>query len=82
MKRLTITITEEQKQRLCREAKRRGVSVSAVVRERIERAESEQPSPFEGLIGLADVKLPYSAGDIDAELARTWADEIAGDRGD
>ncbi|MGE0599140.1 MAG: ribbon-helix-helix protein, CopG family [Dehalococcoidia bacterium] len=78
MKRTTITWPDETASAVERVARRRNTSVSAVVRELVEKqlAEERKTSPFEALIGLVDVELPYSAADIEDELAKTWADSI------
>ena len=83
MTRTTITWPQETAEAVARVAKRRRQSLSATVRELVEKqlAEERKSSPFEGIIGIASKKLPYSARDADAELAKTWADSIRRDRG-
>lgn len=76
MKRITVTLTDEQATRLVQQSRRKGLPVSAIVRDLIEKEEAEKVSPFVGFIGLASKKLPYSSADIDDELERTWADAI------
>ena len=71
MKRITVTITEEQSERLSREAHRRRVSVSELVRERLD-ASNEEPPIVPGFLGLADKHLPYDSSEIDAELDKTF----------
>jgi hypothetical protein len=81
MKRITVTLTDEQHERLKREAARKRTSVSEVFRAALDHDASCKPSPFEGLIGIVSKKLPYSARDVDAELEKTYADAIRNDRG-
>lgn len=81
MKRITVTITDEQHERIQREASRKGLPVSEVLREALDHNASCKPSPFEAMIGIVNKKLPYSSADIDAELEKSWADAIRNDRG-
>lgn len=81
MQRITVTLTDEQAARLRREAKRRSVSLSAVVREKVEpESESTEPRviPWAGIFDSGKRNL---ARDIDEELAKTWADDIIRHRG-
>ncbi len=57
--------------------------MSATIRELIEKQlEAEQAvSPFEAMIGIVSRELPYSAAELDAELAKSFGDAIRGDRG-
>ena len=81
MKRITVTITDEQAERLARRSERCGLPVSAVVREILELEYGSRKSPFADLIGIASKELPYSAANIDEELAKTYADAIRADSG-
>jgi hypothetical protein len=79
MTRLTITVPEEVAARLKREARRRHVSISGLVRERLSHEcapAGRRAVPFAGIV---NVKLPWNAAQIDEELARTWADDIRRD---
>ena len=78
MRRTTITWPEDIAKQVERAAKKRQKSVSATVRELVEKqlANERKVSPFASLIGIASKELPYSAADIDEELAKTWADSI------
>lgn len=83
MKRTTITLPEETVDAVERAARRRRKSVSATIRELIEKQlEAEQAvSPFEAMIGIVSKELPYTAAGMDEELQRSWANAIDGDRG-
>lgn len=81
MKRITVTISEEQAARLARTSRMRGVPVSALIRDLLDEAGREKMSPFEAMIGIVSKKLPYCAADIDAELEKSWAESIRADRG-
>lgn len=81
MKRITVTITDEQAETLARTSQRCGVPVSELIRNLLEKDQRDKPSPFEALIGIVSKKLPYDSADIDAELAKSWADAIRADRG-
>ncbi|MFN8617813.1 MAG: ribbon-helix-helix protein, CopG family [Dehalococcoidia bacterium] len=70
MKRITVTITDEQNERLGREARRRRVSVSELVREKL-----EAPVELPGFLGIADQQLPYDSAEVDSELAKTFGRE-------
>lgn len=72
MKRITVSLPDELNETLCIEARRRGVSLSEVVREKIEAQLAARRARMPGFVGLANKKLPYAAADIDAELAKTF----------
>ncbi len=82
MRRTTVSLPEELAELAEREARRRGTSVSAVVRELIER---ELAPPREGpreipWIGLfADPSAPPGA-ELEAYLAGNWAEDLDRDR--
>lgn len=67
MKRITISLTDDQNERLCREARRREMSLSELIREKL-----ESPTPLPGFVGIADKKLHYDASQVDEELDRTF----------
>lgn len=83
MKRTTITWPEDTVRAVERAARKRRKSISATVRELVEKqlAEENKVSPFEALIGVADKPLSFSAADLEEELSKTWADAIDADRG-
>ena len=77
--RTTISLPNELAQLARSEARRRGVSLSAVVRESLEKHLRKAPAtrlPWQGIIDDPE----SSAGSLDAVLAETWADHIARDR--
>jgi len=83
MKRTTITWPEDLADAVGREAKRRRVSVSEVIRQSVEEHIQRRPTgirriPWAGLID--DPAFP-AAADLDAFLAENWADDIDRDRG-
>lgn len=71
MKRITVTVTDEQHERLCMEAHRRRLGISELVRERIDSS-LPPAGTLPGFVGLANTPLPYEARDMDAELAKTF----------
>lgn len=71
MRRITVTITDAQGERLSREARRRRISVSELVREKL-----EAPLELPGFLGIADTELSYDASQVDAELERTFVRAI------
>ena len=78
MVRVTITMPEDTRRAVEHAARRTGKSFSATAAELIEKqlAQRRKESPFLALVGIVDKELPYSAADIDEELARSWADAI------
>ena len=72
MKRITISIPDELNEALCIEARRRGISLSEVIREKVEAELAARRARLPGFVGLANKKLPYSAADADIELAKTF----------
>ncbi|MGE3073637.1 MAG: ribbon-helix-helix protein, CopG family [Dehalococcoidia bacterium] len=72
MKRITISLPDELNDALCAEAHRRGLSLSQVVREKVESELEKRRNRLPGFVGLADKRLPYSAEDIDEELSKTF----------
>lgn len=70
---------EDLAQMAQREAHRRGVSLSAVVRQALEQhlyRRRGRKLPWQGLV---DRDAP-AARDLDAELSHNWTTDIAGDR--
>ena len=77
--RTTISLPNELAQLARHEARRRGVSLSAVVRESLEKHLRKTPAtrlPWQGIIDDPG----SSADSLDAVLADNWADSIARDR--
>ena len=77
--RTTISLPDELAQLARNEARRRSVSLSAVVRESLEKYLRRTPAtrlPWQGIIGDPG----SSARSLDAVLADTWADTVARDR--
>ena len=75
--RTTISLPGELAELARAEAKRRGISFSAVVRESLEDKIRKQPRlPWQAIVN--EPKL--SAHAMDEELAATWADDIAHNR--
>lgn len=72
MKRVTISIEDEQHERLCDEARRRGMSVSELVRERLNDHQAARRRRVPAFVGLVDKHLPYTAQQVDDELAKTF----------
>ena len=79
MPRTTISMPNDLAEMAQREAHRRGVSLSAVVRQALEQhlyRRRGRKLPWQGLV---DRDGP-AARDLDAELNRDWPTDIAGDR--
>lgn len=78
MKRTTITWPEDVAEAAEREAKRRGTSVSEVVREAVAKTLGCEPKKPRTLafIGSFEGRSGFSAENLDEELDRTWADDI------
>ena len=72
MRRTTITLPDDLYEGLCVEARRRDLSLSAVVREKIEAQLALRRKRLPGFVGIVDKQLPYSAADVDEELAKTF----------
>jgi hypothetical protein len=72
MKRVTITIADEQHERLCAEARQRGLSMSELIRERLDDHREARRRRIPGFVGLVDKQLPYTAEQVDDELAKTF----------
>jgi hypothetical protein len=79
MERITVTIEPHVADQLRREARRRGISVSEIVRERIRPGRPRRRSiPWAGAGASGNPRL---AAETDDELERTWADDLRGDVG-
>ncbi len=81
MKRITIAIPDDVSELVVHEASRQGVSVSEWIRRAIRNTilggtSSSRPIPWAGI--FEDPNL-VRGRDLDAELEKTWADDI--DRG-
>jgi metal-responsive CopG/Arc/MetJ family transcriptional regulator len=72
MKRVTITMPDPVYEQLCVEARRRGLSISEVIREKLDSYFAERRSRLPRFVGLAEVRLPYTAAQVDEELAKTF----------
>ena len=76
---ITISMPEDLARMAQREAQRRGVSLSAVVRQALEQhlyRYRGRKLPWQGIVNRG---VP-AARDLDAELDRDWANDIVGDR--
>lgn len=72
-----ISLPDELSELAKAEAKRRGISFSALVRESLENELSKRPNlPWQGTVN--DPQLVAHA--MDKELAATWSEDIAGNR--
>ena len=83
MARITISLPDHLNALLKDEARRRGVSVSEVVRDLVTEGllgfeDKPREIPWAGIID--DPNMPQAA-DLEEYLAQTWADAIQGDRG-
>ena len=79
MFRTTISMPEDLAHMAQHEAQRRGVSVSAVVRQALEQHLYKYRGRKLPWQGIANRGTP-AARDLDAELDRDWANDIVGDR--
>ena len=83
MKRTTITLTEDLAELVAREADRRRMTVSELMRNLIKESllgspEKPREIPWAGLV---DEPAMVHAEDVDKALSKTWADDINRDRG-
>jgi Arc/MetJ-type ribon-helix-helix transcriptional regulator len=76
MQRITVTLTNEQADRLKREARRRGLSVSELVRRKVEPEATTEGRRHIPWAGIFESDGPPYAADLDEFLAANWADEI------
>ena len=79
MTRTTISLSDDLAELARHEARRRGISLSAVIRDSLKSTLVKPPGaklPWQGIVSDPSSR----ARDLDAELAETWSDRIAGDR--
>ena len=78
MERLTITVSPRMAAKLRREARRRHVTVSQILRERIGDVEEPEGEPRRRIswAGVGESGKPKLASNMDEELDRTWADDL------
>ncbi|MEX0783944.1 MAG: ribbon-helix-helix protein, CopG family [Dehalococcoidia bacterium] len=76
MERITVTIEPHVAAKLRREARWRHISLSELVRERIRDEEDERPQRSIPWAGIGASGNPKLATEFDAELERTWADDL------
>ena len=75
--RTTISLPDELAELARVEARRRGISLSAVIRESLEDGLRRPLSlPWQGIVNDPESR----ARSLDRVLAQSWADDIAGDR--
>lgn len=77
--RTTISLPDDLGRLAKSEARRRGISLSAVVRQSLEMSLRKPPGarlPWQGIVSDGG----SAARNVDAVLADGWADRIAGDR--
>lgn len=79
VERLTITISKGMAAKLRREARRRHVTVSQLVREQLGDLEATPGEPRRVIpwAGVGASGKPKLATQMDEELERTWADDLA-----
>lgn len=72
--RTTISLPDELAELTRVEARRRGISFSAIVRESLEHALRERPKlPWQGVVSDPE----NAASALDEALVESWADDIA-----
>jgi hypothetical protein len=78
MKRMTITLTEELADLVAREADRRRMTVSELVRTLIKESLLGSPERPRDIpwAGLVDEPAMVHAEDMDQALSKAWADDI------
>ena len=73
--RTTISLPDDLAELAGVEARRRGISFSAMVRELLENALRERPKlPWQGIVNEPE----HAASALDEALAESWAEDIAG----
>ncbi|MCY3837866.1 MAG: ribbon-helix-helix domain-containing protein [Gammaproteobacteria bacterium] len=73
--RTTISLPDELAELVRVEARRRGISFSAIVRESLENTLREPPKlPWQGIVSVPEL----AAHALDGALAESWAEDIAG----
>ena len=76
-RRTTITLPERIDDEVRRDARRRRVSVSQVIREALAKVYGEPGEEVDvPFIGIGDSGRDWDAADFDKELERTWADDL------
>jgi hypothetical protein len=81
MERITVTIEPDEAAKLRREARRRRISLSALVRERIRDKDTAGQRRSIPWAGVGESGNPKLATEMDSELERTWADDLRPARG-
>jgi hypothetical protein len=81
MERITVTIEPHVADQLRREARRRHISVSELIRERIRRGGESGTLRSIPWAGVGASGKPRLAAKMDEELDRTWADDLRRDVG-
>ena len=81
MERITITITPRMAAKLRREARRRHITVSKVVREHLDDDDSDgaevgAPERVIAWAGVGASGNPKLANEMDTELDRSWANDL------
>lgn len=82
MKRTTITLSDDLAELVALEARRKGTSVSGVVRDLVERGltgSAERPRQIAWAGLFSDPEMAPARG-LDAALAEGWADDLDRDR--
>jgi Arc/MetJ-type ribon-helix-helix transcriptional regulator len=76
-RRTTITLTERIDEEVRKDARRRRLSVSEVIREALNKFYGEPGEEVDvPFIGIGDSGRDWSAVDFDRELERTWPEEL------
>ena len=79
MTRTTISLTDDLAALARNEARRRGISLSAVIRDALKATLLKPPGarlPWQGIVSDPSIR----ARDIDELLSKSWSEKIAGDR--
>lgn len=79
MTRTTISLSDDLAELARNEARRRGTSLSAVIRDSLKAALLKPPGarlPWQGIVSDPSIR----ARDLDDLLAESWSEKIAGDR--
>ncbi len=81
MRRTTVTLTDDLAELAAHEARKRGTSVSSVVRDALAKQLGASGARQISFLGIVDDPAPPPAAELDDYLARHWADDIDRDRG-